>query len=253
MGSNSVGCSGFARAQGSKSASSSAARRFASRAWTATTSPRVCTRAPLCSMPTIVAPSAAGIMPFYADYSGPAMSESQAAFIDHKQPKRAAVSCSHSHSAILPVHTAQFLPITGGVLPRIRRAAAGDGAGGAADGAPACSPRSRRSRRAPRCRASSPRRAWWRRRSRGAARRGERAVGGDRAGGAEDRGAVPTYLDTCSKFAAEASRVRNAGRRSSAATTPRSRERAPAPPGSECAFLFKKSLSREEFEEPLER
>ena len=25
-------------------------------------------------------------------------------------------------------------------------------------------------------------------------------------------GAVPTYLDTCSKFAAEASRVRNAGR-----------------------------------------
>ena len=90
---------------------------------------------PPCSMPTIVAPSAAGIMPFYADYSGPAMSESQAAFIDHKQPKRAAVSCSHSHSAILPVHTAQFLPITGGVLPRIRRAAAGDGAGGAADGA----------------------------------------------------------------------------------------------------------------------
>jgi len=165
-------------------------------------------------MPTIVAPSAAGIMPFYADYSGPAKSESQAAFIDHKQPKRAAVSCSHSHSAILPVHTAQFSPsqvvsYRGSGVPRPATA-------------PAAPPTARAGMLAE-IEALS---------ARVSALQGKLASAGVVAptplevqlgevsaklaaieqAGLKIGGAVPTYLDTCSKFAAEASRVRNAGR-----------------------------------------
>ena len=63
----------------------------------------------------------------------------------------------------------------GGFVPRVRRAAAGDGAGGAADGARRSRDRGALGARL-RAQGSSPRRARWRRRPRGAARRGEREL-----------------------------------------------------------------------------
>ena len=143
-------------------------------------------------MPTIVAPSAAGIMPFYADYSGPAMSESRAAFVDHKQPKRAAV-VSYRGSGVPRPATAPAAPPTAraGMLAEIEalsaRVSALQGKLASA-GVVAPTPLE--------------------------VQLGEVSakLAAIEQAGLKIGGAVPTYLDTCSKFAAEASRVRNAGR-----------------------------------------
>ncbi len=131
-------------------------------------------------------------MPFYADYSGPAMSESRASFVDHKQPKRAAVVASRGAGVPRPA-TAPAAPPTAraGMLAEIEalsaRVSALQGKLASA-GVVAPTPLE--------------------------VQLGEVSakLAAIEQAGLKIGGAVPTYLDTCSKFAAEASRVRNAGR-----------------------------------------